>query len=162
MGTPYQITGHTFLLLEGSEYAPINLRGNVDLNYIFSDFNVFYLGVGEPAVLWTNPPEGMPTSMTFSEWQSRGKDLHSKNFDPTDPEIAANIADYHAKDLIVLPPLIVSPCCARFLMGDPNLFMQHIASYGVLGWSDAMLYGSAVTQTFCGECGRDGLLLENP
>jgi hypothetical protein len=163
VGTTYQINNHAFLPSEEVGIAPINLRGNVDLADIQSDFNAFYLGEADPAVLWANPPSGMPTSMTFAEWQAYGKDLNSQRFDPADPTVAANIASYRARGLVAIPSLILSPCCARFLMGDPNVFMQHVAyTIGLYGWSDAITYGSVTTQMFCGDCGRDGLLAVVP
>ena len=162
MGTLYQIMNHAFIPTGDVGIAPINLRGNVDLADIHSDLNAFYLGADEPAVLWVNPPIGMPASMTFAEWQARGKDLNSQRFDPADPQVAANIAAYHARDLVANPPLTVPPCCARFLMTDPPTLMQHLASGGTRGWSDAVVYGSNTVQTYCGDCGRDGLLAELP
>jgi hypothetical protein len=176
VGIPYQISSHAFLLPVGSTgIAAINLKGAVDLADIISDHNVFYVGPNDPVVLWTNPPPGMPTSMTFAEWQAMGQDLNSQAFDPADPVVAANMDSYRARDLAATPPLVLTPCCARFLFctgdipghpcPDPDqpTFLQHLASKaGPAGWSDPLSYDTMITQTFCGDCGRDGLLATMP
>ncbi len=176
MGTPYIINNQAFLVPEGSiGIAPINLRGNVNLANIISDNNVFYVGPTDPMVIWTNPPPGMPTSMTFAEWQATGHDQHSQMFDPADPTVAANIAHYRARDTILTPPLVLSPCCARFLFttasipgyptSDPPqpIFLQHLASrIGPEGWSDALDVMGGISRTLCGDCGRDGYLAAMP
>jgi hypothetical protein len=176
VGIPYQITGHAFLLPVGHPgIAAINLKGCVDLNNLISDNNVFYVGPNDLVVIWTNPPPGLPATYTFAQWQAMGKDLNSQAFDPADPAVAAQIAYYRDRDLNASPPLILSPCCARFLFctsdlpGHPCLdplepiFLQHLVSnIGPAGWSDPLPFLGTVSQTFCGGCGRDGLLASLP
>lgn len=176
MGTPYTINSQAFLIPEGSSgIAPINLRGGVDIADITSDNNVFYVGPNDPVVLWTNPPPGMPASMTFAQWQATGHDQNSQAFDPADPVVAAHIAAYRARDLTASPPLVLTPCCARFLFCTSDLtgypctdplqpiFLQHLASKaGPVGWSDPLDFFGAVSKTYCGDCDRDGLLADMP
>ncbi len=158
--------------------VPITLMGEVDLNHVSSDYNVFYQLASQPVVHWINGPLGMPAYMTLSEWQRLGKDLHSRLADPTDPSVYANVTKYTDPDSYEINNVIVGPCCARFLfclepLGmedcDPTLpmFVQHVESQaGPAGWSDLMVYSESGAKfqlrTWCGQCDKNGLLKDNP
>ena len=173
-----QITNHAFLPTSPVS-TPINLQGYIDLSQVVSDYNAFYQTADQPLVTLVDPPAGIPTSLTFAQWQALGQDLHSYLFDPTDPAIAASIAGYNANAAIAVPSLIIPPCCARFWFcvgqdgDDPCLdvshpnFSQHLnPGIGPLGWSDFISYddteGFMQTATYCGACDKNGLLTPIP
>lgn len=172
MGTPLHIINHAFFpRLDDPTDAAIKLSGDVDLTQVLSDYNAFYQPATKPVVRWTDRPSG-PEYLFLADWQALGFDLHSACFDPADPEVAANIALYQARDAVAVPPLILAPCCARFLFclgdlfddpcPDPSLahFSQYMASGGPVGWSDEVTYDDMVMRTYCGDCNRDGLLAD--
>jgi hypothetical protein len=171
VGTPLFITNHAFFPRLDDPYdTAFRFGGNIDLSVIHSDYNAFYQPANRPVVRWYDRPGGGSEYLTLAEWQSLGFDLHSACFDPADPEVAANIALYQARLAFAVPPLILAPCCARFLFclgdlpgdpcPDPSLaqFSQHMASGGPEGWSDEVTYDEMVMRTFCGDCDRNGLL----
>jgi hypothetical protein len=158
--------------------VPITIVGQIDLNHVYSDYNVFYQLASQPVVHWISGPFGMPEYMTLSEWQKLGQDLHSRLADPTNPDVYANVTKYTDLNSYAINNVIGGPCCARFLfclepLGmetcDPSLpvFIQHVHSQaGEDGWSNLMVYNEAGAKfqlrTWCGPCDKNGLLKDNP
>ncbi len=176
-GTVVSIPAVVPIVVENYE-VPITLVGEIDLNHVFSDNNVFYQLANEPVVHWINPPTGMPEFMTLAQWQILGQDLHSRLADPTNPEVYANVTKYTDPDSYKVNNVIGGPCCARFLfcleqLGmedcDPALpiFIQPVQSQaGLAGWSNLMVYSESGAKfqlrTWCGQCDKNGLLKDNP
>lgn len=154
MGTPLSYANHAFFPKASDPTdTAISLWGDVDLAALNSDYNAFYQSASKPVVRWHQRPDGLPEYLTLAEWQALGKDLHSRTYDPADPQVAANIALYEQQAANAVPPLIATPCCARFLCFngsllpesgvDPSvpIFSQHMASQtGPHGWSDTVAY----------------------
>lgn len=165
------------IVIENYE-VPITIVGAVDLNHVFSDYNVFYQLASQPVVRWIDGPIGMPSLMTLAEWQQLGQDLHSRLADPTNPTVYENVTKYTDLDSYAINNVIGGPCCARFLfcleaLGmetcDPELpvFVQHVHSQaGEAGWSNLMVYSESGAKfqlrTWCGQCDKNGLLKNNP
>jgi hypothetical protein len=171
-----KITNQAFLP-KSPPVPPITIEGHGALAEIASDYNAFYGVASDPVVHWVNPPTPEQEWLTLEQWQALGQDIHSRIFDPSDPVIAANLAEYGLRNSRQVPPLIENPCCARFLFcifispgppcvgSDIPLFVQHLpCEIAPEGWSDEVIVAELgfMERTYCGECDRDGLLAEYP
>lgn len=178
----YTVRNQTFLpVLVGSvQLPPVVLRGPVALDDLDMDYNVFFGIATDIMVEWQNPPLGVPSQMTLSQWQAiSGQDSHSRLFPyPPGSIVAQNVQKYLDPGFYHVETFIPGPCCAHFWLCtgtvgadpcvDPTLvhFIQYADNGGADGWTNRIVHYEldALFErwTYCGACGEDGLLATIP